>query len=56
VPPLRCTKIQRVLQLYTDKEHSFPLLGGARPFAEKSVDTLDLLSVTDIVAGALDQL
>jgi hypothetical protein len=47
---------QRVLSLYTAKQHTFPLLGGALPFPERSVEMLDLLSVTDIVAGALDQL
>jgi len=46
---------QRILGMYARKGHTFPLLGGALPFAERSVDTLDLLSATDIVAGSLDQ-
>uniref|UniRef100_Q07TI0 DUF3800 domain-containing protein n=1 Tax=Rhodopseudomonas palustris (strain BisA53) TaxID=316055 RepID=Q07TI0_RHOP5 len=46
---------QSVLGLYARKGHHFPLLGGALPFAERSLDTLDLLSAPDIVAGCIEQ-
>lgn len=42
-----------VLGLYTGKK--FGLIGGARPFAERSTDYLDLLSAADIAAGAVAQ-
>ena len=42
-----------VLGLYTDRE--FPLIGGARPFQERSTDYLDLLSPADIAAGSVGQ-
>ncbi len=42
-----------VLGLYTSKK--FGLIGGARQFAERSTDYLDLLSAADIAAGALAQ-
>jgi hypothetical protein len=42
-----------VLSLYTSKK--FGLIGGARQFAERSTDYLDLLSATDIAAGVLAQ-
>jgi hypothetical protein len=42
-----------VLTLYTTRQ--FGLIGGARPFSERSTDFLDLLSATDIVAGTLGQ-
>jgi hypothetical protein len=42
-----------VLGLYTSTK--FGLIGGARPFAERSTDYLDLLSATDIAAGAVAQ-
>jgi len=43
----------KVLPLYTTK--SFGFLGGARPFTPRVFDKLDLLSVSDIAAGALAQ-
>lgn len=43
---------QRVLQLYSHNE--FALLGGATPFEERSPGYLDLLSVPDLVAGAVE--
>jgi len=43
----------RVLPLYTTK--SFGVLGGARPFVPRAFDELDLLSISDIAAGALAQ-
>jgi len=46
---------QRILGMYARQGHTFPLLGGALPFDDRSLDTLDLLSVTDVVAGSLDQ-
>lgn len=44
---------QNVLGLYTSRQ--FPLIGGARPFKERSTDFLDLLSGPDIVAGSVGQ-
>ena len=32
----------------------FPLIGGARPFTERSTDYLDLLSAADLVAGSIE--
>ena len=46
---------QRALGLYARKDFTFPVLGGALPFEEGSVQMLDLLSSTDIVGGTLDQ-
>lgn len=55
--PERHTKLLeillRVLPLYTSK--SFGLLGGARPFTPRTFEELDLLSISDIAAGALAQ-
>src|SRR6202007_2226541 len=55
--PERHTKLlgilNQVLPLYTKK--SFAFLGGARPFAPRSFELLDLLSVSDIAAGAIAQ-
>jgi hypothetical protein len=42
-----------VLGLYTSK--TFGLIGGARPFAERNTDYLDLLSAADIAAGTVAQ-
>lgn len=42
-----------VLSLYTARQ--FGLIGGARPFSERSTDFLDLLSAADIVAGSVGQ-
>ena len=42
-----------VLSLYSSRD--FGLIGGARPFSERSTDYLDLLSATDIVAGSAAQ-
>ena len=46
---------QRILGLYARPGFNYPLIGGALPFAERSVDMLDMLSATDIVAGSLDK-
>lgn len=55
--PERHTKLLeillKVLPLYTTK--SFGLLGAARPFEPRSCEFLDLLSVSDIAAGAIAQ-
>jgi hypothetical protein len=45
----------RAINLYADPTHKYPLAGGAKPFKERSVEMLDLLSVTDLVAGAVEQ-
>jgi hypothetical protein len=42
-----------VLSLYTSRESG--LIGGARPFSERSTDYLDLLSAADVVAGSVAQ-
>ncbi len=42
-----------VLNLYSSKK--FDMVGGARPFVEKNVDTLDFLSLCDLSAGAISQ-
>jgi hypothetical protein len=44
---------QNVLALYTTK--TFPLLGGALPFADRDIGYLDLLSAADVTAGSLAQ-
>jgi hypothetical protein len=55
--PERHTKLlgilNAVLPLYTTKSFSF--LGGARPFTPRAFELLDLLSVSDIAAGAIAQ-
>lgn len=42
---------QSALPLYTDAD--FPLIGGAKPFKEKSMDYLDLLSAADVVSSSI---
>ncbi|HEV2549410.1 MAG TPA: hypothetical protein VGU20_18980 [Stellaceae bacterium] len=49
------TFFQRGLGIFARPNCKFPIIGGAVPFAERSVEMLDLLSITDVVAGALDQ-
>lgn len=44
----------RVLPLYTPPKLSFQHFGGAAPFAERHLMTLDLLSATDIVASSVE--
>jgi hypothetical protein len=44
---------ERVLRVYTRPGCAFPIVGGAMPFAERSVEMMDLLSTADIVAGSL---
>lgn len=55
--PERHTKLlavlNAVLPLYTIK--TFGLLGGARPFAPRAFEYLDLLSLADIAAGSIAQ-
>lgn len=43
---------QKAISLYSDD--TFPLIGGARPFDERSTDYLDLLSATDVIASSLE--
>lgn len=45
--------LEAVLKIYTDK--SYKLIAGAIPFKEKDVYTMDLLSITDLVAGSVEQ-
>jgi hypothetical protein len=45
---------QRVLGLYARENLNPALMGGALPFAERSLETLDLLSATDVTAGAIE--
>jgi hypothetical protein len=42
-----------LLNLYARPGYSFPVVGGAVPFPERHLDTLDLLSAADIVAGSV---
>jgi hypothetical protein len=44
---------QNILTLYSERK--FGLMGGARPFDERSTDFLDLLSAADIAAGSVGQ-
>lgn len=44
----------RVLPLYTGPDFNFQNFGGAAPFAERDLMTLDLLSATDIVASSIE--
>lgn len=44
----------RLLAQYTDPSCRFPTIGGAAPFKQRSIQFLDLLSVTDIVAGSVE--
>lgn len=44
---------EAVLKIYTDNKYS--LIGGATPFEEKDIYTMDLLSITDLVAGCVEQ-
>lgn len=48
------TLYQRLLEIYA-RGRIFPVLRGALPFKPRSLQMLDLLSATDIVAGALNQ-
>lgn len=43
----------RVLQIYQRPSSSFDKIGGATPFAERSVELNDLLSLPDLAAGVL---
>lgn len=45
----------RYLNLFARDNHSFPTVGGALPFAKRSIDHLDLLSVADICAGSISE-
>jgi hypothetical protein len=42
------------LSLYTDPECYFPTVGGATPFKECDLETLDLLSITDVVSSSVE--
>lgn len=43
---------QKAIPLYSTGQ--FPLIGGARPFSERSTDYLDLLSAADLVASSME--
>ena len=45
---------ERALRIYGGEEAKFPLLGGALPFAERHLGTLDLLSATDVTASSVE--
>lgn len=45
---------ERVLSIYCRPNSTFPLIGGAVPFAPRSVEMLDLLSAADVVAGSIE--
>lgn len=44
--------LTRNLQFYTSNQ--FDLIGGAVPYEERDIDSLDLLSAADLVAGAFE--
>lgn len=46
----------RVLSIYTRPNCNFPMVGGATPFKpqDQNIEMLDLLSITDIVAGSIE--
>jgi hypothetical protein len=46
---------QRILTMYARPGYTFPLFGGALPFEDRDLKTLDLLSATDLVAGSIEQ-
>lgn len=46
---------QRLLGIYTRPHCTYPVLGGALPFAERSLEMTDLLSAADVVAGSVAQ-
>jgi hypothetical protein len=45
--------LEAVLKIYTDNKYQ--LIEGAKPFKERDVYTMDLLSMTDLVAGSVEQ-
>jgi hypothetical protein len=45
--------LEAVLKIYTNNKYK--LVGGAVPFKERDVYTMDLLSITDLVAGCVEQ-
>jgi hypothetical protein len=45
---------QRVLTLYTRPGCTFPLVGGAVPFEQRTIEMLDLLSAADVAAGCIE--
>ncbi|MBA0882882.1 hypothetical protein [Flavobacterium undicola] len=45
--------LQNVLKIYTDNKYD--LIYGAIPFKTEDVYTMDLLSITDLVAGSVEQ-
>jgi hypothetical protein len=47
--------LQRVLAIYSRPGVAYPLLGGALPFKQRSVEMNDLLSLSDVVAGSIAQ-
>jgi hypothetical protein len=44
----------RAIRIYQRPQQGFPLVGGARPFDPKSLDTLDILSICDVTASTLE--
>jgi hypothetical protein len=44
----------RVLRIYARPNVNFPLLGGALPFAERAIEFMDGLSVTDVTASSVE--
>jgi hypothetical protein len=47
--------LERVLGIYARPGMTYPLLGGALPFKPRAVEMNDLLSLPDVVAGAITQ-
>jgi hypothetical protein len=45
---------ERAIRIYQRPNQKFALVGGARPFNPKSLDTLDILSACDVTASTLE--
>lgn len=45
---------ERATRIYRRPNQDFPIIGGARPFNPKSLDTLDVLSACDVTASSLE--
>ncbi len=44
----------QLLGLYTEQAKSFQVIGGGTPFETRHIETLDLLSVCDVVSGSVE--
>lgn len=44
----------QILGMYAQGKKNYPMIGGARPFAERDTKTMDLLSVADVTASSIE--